>query len=271
MDPYLEAPGLWPDVHARLINAISDLLTGGVQDRYLVRIEERLYIERPFSDEPPRIRVADVAISSRGGPRIARDMEQGSVAVAEVAVAEPIELITSGSFEVREGHLTIRDRADRSVITVIEVLSPANKASGPGLASFTAKREEVLASDASLVEIDLLREGLRCTPSDWAQTPHQYEVHVSRATARPRGLVWPIRLGQRLPIIPIPLRGDDPDVPLDLRAALDLAYDRARYDLELDYRSEPVPPLNNEWAAWADAYLLAKGVRQPASNPQSGA
>jgi hypothetical protein len=254
-------------VHARLINAISDVLTGRVQDRYLVRIEERLYIERPFGDEAPRIRVADVAISARGGPRPLFGDASSAVAVAERDVAEPVELTTSGAFEAREGYLTIRDRADRSVVTVIEVLSPANKASGPGLASFTAKREEVMASDASLVEIDLLREGLRCTPSKWTETPHHYEVHVSRATARPRGLVWPIRLNQRLPLVPIPLRGDDPDVPLDLRAALDLAYDRARYDLELDYRSAPEPPLDDEWSAWADAVLRAKGLREPNANP----
>jgi hypothetical protein len=272
MDPYLESPGLWPDVHARLINAISDVLTERVMDRYVVRIEERLYIDRPFRDDEARVRVADVAIGVRGGPRGAMtggaqlassSSSMSSVAVAEVDVAEPIEIVGGGGVEVREGYLTIRDRADRAVVTVIEVLSPANKARGPGLASYTAKREEVLASDASLVEIDLLREGVRCEPSARGRVGvgHQYEVFVSRATARPRGLVWPIRLDQRLPVIPVPLRGDDPDAPLGLRAALDLAYDRARYDLDLDYEADPDPPLDEAWSAWADAVLRAKGRR----------
>ena len=34
------------------------------------------------------------------------------------------------------------------------------------------------------------------------------------------------------------------DVPLDLQEVLNTAYDRAAYDMAIDYRREPVPPLD---------------------------
>ena len=91
--------------------------------------------------------------------------------------------------------------------------------------------------------------------------PYEYLVHVSRVEQRPKGLLWPIRLSQRLPVIPIPLRPEDPDASLDLQAVITTAYDRAGYDLSVDYTRDPVPPLTGEWAAWADGLLKAKGLR----------
>ena len=90
--------------------------------------------------------------------------------------------------------------------------------------------------------------------------PHEYLVHVSTTSLRPRGKLFPIRLGQRLPIIPIPLKPEDPDARLDLQAVLDSAYDRAGYDLEIDYRVEPEPPLEAPLAAWADELLRIQGA-----------
>jgi hypothetical protein len=42
---------------------------------------------------------------------------------------------------------------------------------------------------------------------------------------------------------------------------LSTAYDRAGDDLEIDYRSDPVPPLDAERAEWADRPLREKGLR----------
>src|SRR5205814_8718736 len=91
--------------------------------------------------------------------------------------------------------------------------------------------------------------------------PHEYLVHVSKKSLRPRGLLYPIRLVQRLPVIAIPLKPGDPDARLELQAVLDAAYDRASYDLEIDYRKQPQPPLNKKLAAWADQLLRSQGLR----------
>jgi hypothetical protein len=63
--------------------------------------------------------------------------------------------------------------------------------------------------------------------------------------------------------VPIPLRAGDDDVILELQTVLDDTYDRAGYDLEIDYGKDAVPPLSPEWNAWADRLLREKGLRQP--------
>ena len=145
---------------------------------------------------------------------------------------------------------------------MIELLSPANKVpKSPGRESFEQKRREVMNSPTHWVEIDLLR-GKRMTRVPKKLGPHQYLIHVSRRLKRPRGHLWGIILQQRLSVIPIPLLPGDPDGRLDLQAALNIAYDRANYDLRIDYRKEPRPPLTEEPAAWADELLRSKGLRQ---------
>ena len=72
---------------------------------------------------------------------------------------------------------------------------------------------------------------------------------------------WPVTVRQALPVIGIPLRGKDADVPLDLKAVLAAAYEDAAYDLSVDYRREPEPPLSREDAAWAAKLLREQGLR----------
>jgi Protein of unknown function (DUF4058) len=114
------------------------------------------------------------------------------------------------------------------------------------------------------VEIDLLRHGVSLSLRKRIR-PHDYLVHVSPTYRRPQGLVWPIRLSQRLPVIPIPLRAGDDDASLDLQSVLDTAYDHAGYDTDIDYTKEPVPSLKPPWAEWSDRWLREKGLRHSQS------
>ncbi len=41
MDPYLEHPSLWPDVHNRLLAALADELGDQLRPAYYARLEER--------------------------------------------------------------------------------------------------------------------------------------------------------------------------------------------------------------------------------------
>jgi Protein of unknown function (DUF4058) len=106
----------------------------------------------------------------------------------------------------------------------------------------------------------LLREGVSLVRRA-AIPEHEYFVHVSPEKRRPQGLVWTIRLSQRLPVIPVPLRTGDDDAPLDLQAVLDTAYDHAGYHRVIDYTKEPVPPLKPEWRESSDRWLREKGLR----------
>jgi hypothetical protein len=155
----------------------------------------------------------------------------------------------------------MRPIATYRLVTAIEILSPANKRIGsPGYLEYRRKREMLLLSDAHLVEIDLLRKGERVEllkPLPLAA----YYVILSRAQRRPICQVWPIQIHDKLPVVPVPLLKPDPDVPLDLGAAVATVYDRAAYDLSIDYRRPPVPPLQGADAEWLDAFLQGKGLR----------
>ncbi len=257
MDPYLEKPTLWPDVHHELISGIRATLTEQLRPRYYVRIEERVYVSGP-ADPGRTVLAPDVHLTTTPKVRPASPSPEASAAIA---VAEPIVVLTLVDDEVRESYLEVIDAFGHEVVTVIEVLSPTNKIAGAdGLDSFLVKRDRVMRSSTHWVEIDLLRAGL--SPMSAVVVPeHEYVVHVSPVDRRPDGLVWPIRLSERLPVISIPLHGGDEDARLDLQSVLDTAYDRAGYDTTIDYTAEPDPPLSPAWQEWADGWLRQKGVR----------
>jgi hypothetical protein len=151
--------------------------------------------------------------------------------------------------EVREAYITILDREGLEVVTVIELLSPGNKRSGSdGRREYLSKREGILRSSSHLVEVDLLRGGARL-PTVEPPPPADYYVYVARALARPRIEVYPSSLRDRLPSIPVPLSGADPDAELDLQAAFERVYARVGYDYSLDYSRPVEPPLEEADAA----------------------
>ena len=87
------------------------------------------------------------------------------------------------------------------------------------------------------------------------QPDADYRVVLSRYEQRPHVSLWPIRLRDRLPRIPVPLRAPDADVWLDLQEALHRVDDAAGY---ADYLAtmSPQPPLHPEDAAWADSLMV---------------
>ncbi len=265
MDPYLENPGLWPDVHHNLISAIQGLLSAQLRPNYLVRVADRAYIADEANETfSPRLRIPDVEVAARPGWEEV-PFSPGSDA-SQLQLAEPVIATTWFDEEVREAFLKIIARESRDVIAVIEILSPANKAAGSaGRESFEKKRREIMYSPSHWVEIDLLR-GKRTVRVPKKAGPNEYMVHVSKSGQRPQGLLYPIRLQRRLPVIPVPLKPEDPDARLDLQAVLDAAYDNANYDLEIDYRNEPNPPLSGKLAEWSDQPLRSKGLRGTAPN-----
>src|ERR1700677_1215466 len=82
----------------------------------------------------------------------------------------------------------------------------------------------------------------------------EYFVFLSRAKRSPVLEIWPIRLGESLPTVPVPLLSHDADVALDLQLALTSVYDALRYDLEIDYRSSPDISFTKKEAALAAAF-----------------
>jgi Protein of unknown function (DUF4058) len=257
MDPYLESPTLWPDVHHGLIAHIQKALNPALRPRYVARVELRVYISD--DDDPGReVLVPDVRLEK---VRVKRKRAKRPQVVGAIAIAEPLIVPLLIDEEIEEARLEIRHVETGSLVTIIEVLSPTNKIRGArGRTSFMEKRRETLASDVHWVEIDLLRTGVPSVTQP-PLAPSAYRILVSRASQRTGACYWPVNIRDRLPVIGIPLREPDADVPLDLGAVLSGCYDDGAYDLSINYRKKPNPPLKVSDASWADKLLRESGMR----------
>jgi hypothetical protein len=255
MDPYLENPDLWPNVHNSLIAAIRDSIAPRLRPRYFVALEERIYVEEM---EPSVIRPDLTVVGARGGS-------------GELASSRPragvVEVLLPVADRLHETYLEIRSVADGSVVSVIELLSPSNKRSGDGRREYLRKRASLLRSMTSLVEVDLLRSGERM-PIAGARPVADYEILVSRAWERPRAQLVLFNLRDPIPAFPIPLAQGEDEAPLELQALLSSLYDRAGYDLRIDYGTAALPPISGEDIAWAAAVVSGWPTASP-SNPRS--
>jgi hypothetical protein len=63
-----------------------------------------------------------------------------------------------------------------------------------------------------------------------------------------------------LPVVSIPLRPTDADVPLDLQPLIDQCHERGRY-YRLEYKAPLDPPLAAEESAWVDQLLHEHGLK----------
>src|SRR5713101_3843749 len=125
MDPYLEHPALWPDVHNSLLAAVRDSVAPDVAPRYYVALERRTYVLKP--DDLVFIGRPDVAVVQR---------QEGASPRTQLAVV--------GADEVEEVFLEVREVTTGRCITVLELLSPVNKLSSRGRETYIEKRTEVL-------------------------------------------------------------------------------------------------------------------------------
>jgi hypothetical protein len=155
--------------------------------------------------------------------------------------------------EVHHRYLEIRDTDAHTVITTIEILSPANKIGREGRQQYEDKRLKVLGSLTNLVEIDLLRNG---EPLPMRIVQHNdYRIVVSRSQQRPCADVYLFSVRQPIPAVPIPLRPGEAEPVVPLNRLLHDLYDQGSYDLMIDYYQPPAPPLSEPDATWAAGLL----------------
>ena len=242
MDPYLENPALWPDVHNSLIAAIRDALSPRLAPKYYVRLERRTYLLSP--DDLSFVGRPDLAVLPSLPQGAGR---QGALPLAAAGVVEVVLAIPD---EVGENYLEVHEVTTGRVVTVMELLSPANKLYAKGREEYIQKRYEITGSRTNLVEIDLLRAG-QPMPLQGRRVDSDYRILVSRATTRPRALLYPFNLRDPIPTFDLPLLPGDEEPAVDLGAIFHALYERASYDLSLDYTQPPGPPVRDEDATWA--------------------
>lgn len=210
---------LWPDVHNALAAKIRQVLTPLLRPRYTARLN--IYV------------VEDTA-------------PEGDIGILYPDVEIMVQIT----------NVEIRDTAQNQLITSIEILSPVNKRD-QGLQQYRLKRQRLYQAGVHLLELDLLRRGTRPIAHETLPLV-PYLVALTRAHAGKTN-VWPLRLQDAWPNVPVPLRPPDDDVILNLATVFTEVYDEAAYDLSVDYQQPPPPPaLSDEERAWVRALL-----RQP--------
>jgi len=255
MNPYLENPDLWAEVHHRLITLIADELVPQLRPKYLVAIEKRVY--QTTGEETVLVGIPDVSVGRS-------KTDSNDPVTSTVAVASPPRLPVTVTIpmpeEEKEGYLEVREVETTEVVTTIEILSPKNKRAGDGRKSYETKRQKVLSSETHLVEIDLLRGG-KPMPIVGRFINSSYRILVSRSNYRPKAELYPFELTEPIPTFSLPLRQGDTEPLLDLQTLIQELYHRAGLDMRIDYTRKPIPELSDADETWADNLLRQQGLR----------
>lgn len=195
-------------------------------------------------------------VLTRGEPRESSSLSPRE----ETAAPEGIAVQVPVPEEVRESYLEVREPPGQEVVTVIEVLSPTNKARTDGRRLYLRKRRRLLSTSTNLVEIDLLRSGRRM-PILGEECGGDYSILIARGAHRPDASLILFLVQDRIPPFPVPLREGEEEPRIDLERMIDDIFESSRYDLDIDYRSEPKPPLDPAVRPWADGLLRQAGLR----------
>jgi Protein of unknown function (DUF4058) len=251
MDPWLEHPEVFPDLHDSFIAYSREALQHTLPSPYFAVIGRRNWIEVSRRYIEP-----DVKVLHRGSPARPKG-SNGGVAVAtpgrSVVVAVPHDTRHETFLDIYT-----RQGGDKRLVVTIEVLSWANKTPGEhGRDMYIRKQDEILQSNVHLVEIDLLRGGTHATavPRELAVAAagsFDYHVCLHRFDKLDEYVVYPIGLKESLPRVDIPLLPGDPVVAIDLQSIFNRSYESGPYRREVRYlQDEPVPPLTAEQLTWA--------------------
>lgn len=254
MNPFLQTS--WSDVHTKLIAAIGNVLSEELPSDLSARAEERVTVAGTRQEFRPDLVVVEPWRS--GFPPIWAPDDTNA---PPETVTEPIIVMMEPQ---TERWLEIRDVQGR-LVTVLEVLSPANK-SEQGAPEYRRKQQDFLAAGVNMVEIDLVRGGqhvLAVALNAFARPPgagHLICVTRRQSGRASRCEVYPCPLREPLPVIRVPLRAGDPDAPLALQPLIDQCYRSGRYWL-VDHQRELDPRLSPEDTAWVDERLKAAGLK----------
>ncbi|HEX6984817.1 MAG TPA: DUF4058 family protein [Planctomycetaceae bacterium] len=249
MDPFIQGQ-IWLDFHNSFCIGLRNALAPKLLPRYVIQVDERLVLE---TDAEPAVYFPDVAVKESSPTPLGTAGEPvGGIAL------EPVVLTRKRFEPAREVVLQVLDRNSRRVITVIELLSPWNKAPR-GYEEYLLKRDDLLDAGINLLEIDLVRGGRRLPTVELLPRGDHF-AFVSRGEEPGKVSVYAWRLRDPLPTLPVPLRIDDSHVTVALQPVFDRVYDESGYAHLLVYDVEPEPPLSESDAAW-----VAERLRQRTS------
>jgi hypothetical protein len=247
--PFLESQHYWQDFHATFVPLWRGALNHALPSNYEARIDEQMEIVDIESHRTQKFK-RGVSVIRNSAPKRSR----GSREETAVATMESVTIPFPVMKEVKERWIKILHRA---VVAVLELLSPSNKRN-PGRGQYL--RSQIFMDDVHLEEVDLLLGVCGCR---WGKPlpPADFYALVARSSQRPNAHVYAWSIRNRLPVIPIPLLGNDKDITVDLQKVSDRAYDSGTYERSIDYSAElklSLSAANKKWAEQMGAAAARK-------------
>ena len=252
MNPWLESPAHWHNVHRSLIALIYTELNRTLPEGFAATMDENVYILTPQNRILPDVAVVRTSDSTTAPLNFGSG---GGV----VTLTRPVEVAPLESDEEQRipfVQIVATTHGEQRVVTVIEVLSPINK-TGPGREQYRIKQRDILRSAAHLLEIDLLRGGRHTVAVEEQRllarhkATWDYVICLHRAGFGDQFTCWPFTMRDSLPAIAVPLADGLPEQPLDLTKLFEQCYTTGPFRRTVDYTKPPTPRLKHEDAVWA--------------------
>jgi hypothetical protein len=163
---------------------------------------------------------------------------------------------------MQEDYIEICEQGSDRLITLVDLVSPANKLTESGRRACLETRAAARARVANIVEIDLVLQGRPILEYSREGLPlWDYAVTVTRAPQHDRFEIYTATLEKRLPRFRLPLAAHERDMVVDLTTAVKRAFEQADFASWIDYRRDPPATLIPENRAWLDNLLLSSGLR----------
>ena len=203
--------------------------------------------------------VPDVLVARGARRSIARMRGDDWRRYGRVARADQRSRCREVKVEVRNVWIEIRPAPRATPVTVIEVLSPTNKA-GAGFAEYSTEATATIRRKVHLVELDLLLQR-RAAADGSSRSPRATSMRWFPARKNvPNRTSTPGRSRTRLPPSRSRSCAPDPDVLLDLAAAFATVYERAATPGRIDYAAPAATMKKTADRAWAER--IAKAARR---------
>jgi hypothetical protein len=243
--------GTWSSFHAKFMNTLQETLDVALPPNYYAVTEYGLQISE-IGDEKLRNRgtLPDVSVLQsyvRAIPALKFDL--GITPTATIPLPETIKLEDEEDRLIRVGvYKSEPDDIRGKLVTIIEVLSPANKPATDYYPVYIEKRNNLLSSGVNIVEVDLLHESLPVIdniPSYKDKEKNAYPYYIGISMPQPefqlgQFILCGIAVDTPLPKIAIPLATND-IATLDFNLAYNAAFKGARlYSMLVDYEKLPV-------------------------------
>jgi hypothetical protein len=236
-----DADGLagWGAFHASHVVVMAEVLQETLPEHYVAFAEQSIQLTGWDWDmgQIDRPRKPDVTILQTRAKSALAELQNAPVPTMVFDLdelddfPEPIKRVVIREF--REGRVG-------KPVTAIELLSPTNKLPKSDYYLYLRKRQEVLASGVSLVEVDYLHESRPILPQipQYPDQPNAHPYYVLVTDVRdtqPRKTVNVFAFGvdEAIPHVPIPLAGDD-SVMFDLARAYALTIGRGAWGRLID-------------------------------------